>query len=59
MQGRREGGGQGAGGGAKYLGRGLVRGPEILVKRLVIGATVERVGAVLEPDPGFRQPFLM
>ena len=30
--------------GAKYLGPGLVRGPEVLVKRLVIGATVKRVG---------------
>ena len=32
------------GGGAKYLGPGLVRGPEILVKRLVMVATVKMVG---------------
>ena len=37
-------GGGGAGGGAKYLGPGLVRGPEILVKCLVMGATVKMVG---------------
>ena len=30
-------------GGAKYLGPGLVRGPEILVKCLVMGATVKMV----------------
>ena len=36
---------EGAGRGAKYLGPGLVRGEgEILVKRLVMGATVNRVG---------------
>ena len=34
----------GEGGGAKYLGPGLVRGPEILVKRLVMVATVKMVG---------------
>ena len=38
-QGRQEGGG------AKYLGLGLVSGTEILVKRLVMGATVKMVGA--------------
>ena len=32
-------------GGAKYLGPGLVGGTEILVKRLVMGATVKMVGA--------------
>ena len=32
------------GGGAKYLGPGLVREPEILVKCLVMGATVKMVG---------------
>ena len=41
-QGRREEEGRG---GAKYLEPGLVRGgDEILVKRLVMGATVKRVG---------------
>ena len=32
------------GGGAKYLGLGLVSGTKILVKRLVMGATVKMVG---------------
>ena len=41
-QGRRERGeGQE---GAKYLGPGLVSGTEILVKRLVMGATLKMVG---------------
>ena len=35
--------GERGGGGAKYLGPGLVRGLEILVKCLVMGATIERV----------------
>ena len=39
-QGQREGGQ----GGAKYLGPGLVGGGKILVKRLVMGVTVKRVG---------------
>ena len=34
----------GGGGDAKYLGPGLVGGGQILVKRLVIGATVKRTG---------------
>ena len=34
------------GGGAKYLGPGLVRGTKISVKRLVMGATVKMVGAL-------------
>ena len=37
-------GGEQGGGGAKYLGPGLVRGRGILVKRLVMGATVKKVG---------------
>ena len=32
-------------GGAKYLGLGLVSRTKILVKRLVMGATVKMVGA--------------
>ena len=35
---------EGGQGGAKYLGPGQVRGPKILVKRLVMSATVKRVG---------------
>ena len=35
---------RGGGIGAKYLGPGLVMGPEILVKRLLMGATVKRIG---------------
>ena len=34
----------GEGGGGKIPGAGLVRGPEILVKRLVMVATVKMVG---------------
>ena len=41
--GNKAGGGGGGAGGAKYLEPGLVRGPEILMKRLVMGATVKRV----------------
>ena len=55
---------RGGGRGAKYLGLGLVSGTEILVKRLVMGATAKMVGAcnvysllVLGPDPGFCQPW--
>ena len=33
-------------GGGKYLGPGLVRGPEILVKHLVMGAIFKRVGGL-------------
>ena len=40
-EGRRDGGG---GGGAKYLGPGPVGTDKILVKRLLMGATVKRVG---------------
>ena len=36
--------GRGEGWGAKYLGPGLVRGPKILVKCPVMGATVKMVG---------------
>ena len=61
-----EGGGGGAGG-AKYLGPGLVSGPDILVKRLVMGATVLRGQApvmcndflVQGPEPGSRQPCML
>ena len=42
-QGRREGGGQG--GGAKYLGPGLVWGPEILIKHLFIVLLSRGLGA--------------
>ena len=57
-QGRREGGG------AKYLGPGLVRGPEILIKHLVIVLLSRGLGGpimrnhmlVLGPDHGFRRP---
>ena len=35
--------GERGGGRAKYLEPGLVRGAEILIKRLVMGATVKRV----------------
>ena len=43
--------GGGGAGGAKYLGLGLVSGTKILVKRLVMGATVKMVICVITCCP--------